>query len=45
MKKSKTQPLHFERAYLAHFPLDYNFFTDLDTQGGELQKKFKFQKE
>ncbi len=26
MKKSKTHPLHFERAYLVHFPLDCNFF-------------------
>jgi hypothetical protein len=26
MKKSKAQPLHFERAYLAHFPLDCNVF-------------------
>jgi hypothetical protein len=26
MKKSKTQPLHFERAYLANFPLDCSIF-------------------
>jgi hypothetical protein len=26
MKKSKAQPLHFERAYFAYFPLDCNIF-------------------
>jgi hypothetical protein len=35
-KKPKHNPLHFERAYLAHFPLDWNFFTDLDALGGGL---------
>jgi hypothetical protein len=26
MEKTKAQPLHFEGAYLAHFPLDLNVF-------------------
>jgi hypothetical protein len=25
-KNLKHNPLHFEKAYLAHFPLDYNIF-------------------
>ncbi len=45
MKKSKAQPLHFEREYLAHFPLDCSIFIDLDTPSGALQNCFKFQKE
>ncbi len=45
MKKSKAKPLHFKRAYLAHFPLVVTFFTNFDTSSGRLQNYFKFQKE
>ncbi len=44
-KIPKHNPLHFERAYLAHFLVDCNFFTNLDMLGGELQNCFKFKKE
>jgi hypothetical protein len=44
-KDPKHNPLHFERAYLAHFPLDCNICTNLDMPGGGLQNCFKFQKE
>jgi hypothetical protein len=43
-KNPKHNPLHFEKAYLAHFPLDCNFFTYLDMLGGGLQNCLKFQK-
>jgi hypothetical protein len=44
-KNPKHNPLHFKRAYLAHFPLDCSVFIDLDMLGGGLQNFFKFQKE
>jgi hypothetical protein len=43
-KKLKHNHLHFERSYLAHFPLDGTFFTNLDALGGGLQNCFKFKK-
>jgi hypothetical protein len=43
-KKPKDDPLHFERAYLAHFPLDWAFFIDLDVPSEGLQNCFNFQK-
>ncbi len=44
-KNPKHNPLHFERAYLAHFPLDCKYLTYLDMLGGGLQNCFNFQKE
>jgi hypothetical protein len=45
MKKSKAQPIHFEKAYLAHFPLNCSIFYEFGYANGGLQNCFKFQKE
>ncbi len=44
-KNPKHNPLHFKRAYLAHFPLDCNFFYRFGYIRWRLQNWFKFQKE
>jgi len=44
-KNPKHNPLHFERAYHVHFPLNCSVFIDLDTLGGGLQNCLKFRNE
>jgi len=44
MKKYETQPFYFERAYFAHFPLNWSIFYKFDAPNGGLQNCFKFQK-
>jgi len=44
-KKPKYNPLHFERAYLVHFPLDWNVFYIFGCVRWGLQNCLKFQKQ
>jgi hypothetical protein len=43
-KNSKHNPLHFERAYLVHFPLYCSIFYIFGYARWRITKKFKFQK-
>jgi hypothetical protein len=45
MKKSKTQRIDFEKAYLAHFPLNCSILYEFAYANETLQNCFKFQKE
>jgi hypothetical protein len=44
-KNSKHNPLHFERAYLVHFPIDCNVFYIFGYARWRSTNFFKFQKE
>jgi len=44
-KNPKFDPLHFERACFAHFPLDCSVFYRLDLLSGGLQNCSRFQRE
>jgi hypothetical protein len=43
-KQPKHNPLHFEMAYLAHFPLDWNVFYRFECAKWRTTKKFEVPK-